>query len=104
MMPYGLYREVKRLLETNDLGKVAIGNKLGVTRQAVHRIATEKTVRQPPKRFRKSTAPDGKKPKWAPSYPKPIQAGPVVRCPGCGQKTQMPCRVCETRAGMGDST
>lgn len=76
--------EVKRLLGEDKLSQRRIARQLGVGRNTVDAIATGKRPCRKVQRISDTALPDG----------------PYIRCPGCGGKQQIPCRVCRTRSQM----
>jgi len=86
MIAPGVVDEVRRLLAVGGIGQRKIAALLGISRGTVRSIAT------------------GKRPDYA-SRPRPVEddeemLGPVLRCPGCGGMTIMPCRLCAVRHAM----
>lgn len=74
--------EIKRLLRTRRLSQRRIAAQTGVSRGTVNAIAL------------------GKRPDYRAGHHENNVApprGPLVRCPGCGGKVQMPCVLCRVR-------
>ena len=80
----GTVRKVEMLLAEGDMSRRKIAKKTGVSRCTVNNIAngTRRVYKREADIF-------------------DVQLGPLVRCTGCGGKTQLPCRVCKTRKDKG---
>lgn len=84
MIAPGIVEEIKRLLAEGKLSQRKIAKVTGISRATIGAIAS------------------GKRPDYQPrsrdedDYFRPT--GPAVRCPGCGGKVYLPCRLCRVRA------
>ncbi len=77
--------EVERLLAEGTNSQRRIARIAGVSRGTVGAIARGKYVGRPPSRLRTGCDPFA-------------VCGSPARCPGCGGKVDMPCRLCHVRA------
>jgi len=73
--------EVKRLLATNKYSQRNIAAMTGISRGTVAAIANETRHI-----YQRGPNPD----QWEPE-------GPIKRCPRCGGRTRLPCRLCRVR-------
>lgn len=84
MIPPNLVDEVRRLLAERALSQRRIAVLTGVSRASVGQIAR------------------GRRPDYQPRPPRDIDLdeplGPFERCPGCGGRVFLPCRLCRVRA------
>ena len=83
MLSAAVIREVRRLLDEDELTQRAIAARLNVSRGLVGAVAHGRRGM------------DGPQSRWA--MPRPAHAYPE-RCPNCGGLVFMPCRLCTTRA------
>jgi hypothetical protein len=83
MLPLALVEEIDRLLKAGQMSQRKIAVRLGVSRGTVSAIASG------------HRALFGKEPRddEMPLTP----SSPPVRCPGCGYRVYMPCRICYIR-------
>lgn len=81
--------EVRRLLAEGALSQRQIARLTGISRGTVRAIAS------------------GTRPDYDALRPPEDQseepAGPAVRCPGCGGKVYLPCRLCKVRSAIAES-
>ena len=84
MLAYGKVKEVERLLAEGRLSQRKIAQAAGVSRGVVSLIASGK---RPDYEARRLLAPFDEEP-----------SGPIERCPSCGGRVYMPCRLCRVRS------
>lgn len=77
--------EVRRLVAEGQLSQRQIAARVGVSRGTVLAIAAGRRVDRPSPLPEDDASPHG---------------GPFVRCPGCGGRVRMPCRLCRLRARL----
>jgi len=87
MISFAVVDEVKRLLAEGSFSQRKIARKIGVSRGTVNAIALGK---RPDYKARREQGDDFAAP-----------SGPLVRCPTCGGRVQMPCLACRVRAMKG---
>src|SRR5262245_52659293 len=83
MIAVEMVLEIRRLLATGNLSQRRIARLTGISRATIGSIAS------------------GKRPDYEPrprdeELDRPI--GPPVRCPNCGGRVYLPCRLCRVRA------
>jgi hypothetical protein len=83
MLSADVIREVRRLLDEDELSQRAIAARLNISRGVVNAVAHRRRDEHGPRS------------RWA--NPQPAGAYPD-RCPTCGGLVFMPCRLCTTRA------
>ncbi len=79
MIDMGRYLETKRLLAMRTLSHRRIAALVGVSRATVNAIARGKRKNREQREIERHA---------------PMPSGPLVRCPGCGGKVQLPCLTC----------
>lgn len=79
-----IIREVKQLLANGQLSHRKIAAKVGVSRGTVGAVARGVRDERWPK----------KSDVWETTH------GPAQRCPSCGARVYMPCRLCKVRAAV----
>jgi hypothetical protein len=90
MIAAKIVTEVRQLLDEGTLSQRKIAQRMGISRGSVGAIAA------------------GKRPDYeAMGQPREDEweepAGPPARCPGCGGKVYMPCRLCRTRQAIDEN-
>jgi hypothetical protein len=83
MLALGKVKEVERLLAMGTLSYRRIAAAIGVSRATVSAIA-------------RGTRPNYEE-RVCSRLRKPEPLGPIERCPGCGGRVYMPCRLCRVR-------
>ncbi len=86
MLAFGKVKEIERLLAEGRLSQRKIAKALGVSRGVVDAIASGK---RPDYEARRQHRADDGEPQ-----------GPIERCPTCGARVYMPCRLCRVRNGQ----
>jgi len=81
MIPASMVDEIRRLLAEGRLSQRKIARLTGISRGSVGLIAQGKRPDYPPRREEEP---------WG-------TEGPAVRCPTCGAKVYMPCRLCRLK-------
>lgn len=84
MISQGMVDEIRRLLADQTLSQRRIARMTGISRATVGAIASGSRPDYPIR----STADDEL---FAPPW------GPATRCPGCGGRVYLPCRLCHVR-------
>lgn len=82
MLPIGKVREVERLLAEGQLSQRKIARVVGVSRGVIGLIAR------------------GERPDYSArqqDQAELVPLGPIERCPGCGGRVYVPCRLCHVR-------
>jgi hypothetical protein len=87
MLPVSIVAEVKRLLAEGKLSQRKIARQTGVSRGIVGLIAKGKRPDYQPRQVEEDL--------WA-------NSGPPERCPTCGAKVYMPCRLCGLRQRLAE--
>ena len=88
MITATVVEEIRRMLREGRLSQRKIASQIGVSRGTVNAIALGR-------RRRRRDARPGRGRGFIPP------TGPLVRCPGCGGRVQMPCLLCYLRKASG---
>src|SRR4051812_23660736 len=83
MLPTALIHEIDRLLKEGELSRRKIALRLGVSRGTVAAIASGR-------RGVYGKDPVGR-------HSAPLRKSPPTRCPQCGYRVYLPCRICRMR-------
>jgi len=83
MLPQHKVDEVRRLLAEGRFSQRQIARLTGVSRGSISAIASGRRPDYPGKRAGED---------WIEAW------GPLERCPGCGARVYMPCRICAARS------
>lgn len=84
MLDDRVIHEIEKLLATGRYSQREVARRVGASRGSVNAVAKGRRKVRPPVVKEEDFK----------------QSGPVVRCPECGGRTRMPCRVCGTRRLM----
>ncbi|MBX3414419.1 MAG: helix-turn-helix transcriptional regulator [Pirellulales bacterium] len=84
MISQGMVDEIRRLLADQTLSQRRIARMTGISRATVGAIANGTRLDYPVR----STADD---------LLTTVESGPPTRCPGCGGRVYLPCRLCHIR-------